>query len=151
MDPAPPRTPGTDVYTPPQGPPQGVAPSREIYAVMGEERLFALCRDFYAALERSSIRPMFPDDMAKASEKLAAVLVGLLGGPPLYHQRYGSPMMRARHLKFPIGQAERDVWLNCFKDTLRDAPEKHGFPAQHLDGFVAFLEGFSAWMVNRAP
>jgi hemoglobin len=138
-----------DVFTPPEGPPQGNAPSREIYAAMGQDNLFALCRDFYARLEQSPIRPMFPEDMALASEKLASFLSGLLGGPPLYHQRYGNPMMRARHLKFPIHQQERDVWLNCFKAALQDAPARYNFPAQHVDGFVAFLETFSRWMVNR--
>ena len=65
---------------------------------MGEEAIFRMCRDFYARLESSPIRPMFSPDMAAASEKLAAFLVGVTGGPPLYNQRYGPPMMRARQL-----------------------------------------------------
>lgn len=117
---------------------------------MGEDAIFRMCRDFYAELERSSIRPMFPDDMPHASEKLAAFLVGITGGPPRYHERYGQPMMRGRHIKFAINQEARDAWLNAFKTVLTDAPQRYGFPAEHLAGFVTFLEHFSRWMVNRA-
>jgi hemoglobin len=77
--------------------------------------------------------------------------VGLLGGPPLYHQRYGNPMMRARHLPFVIDEAARQEWLRCFDRVLAYAPEKYHFPAEHLPGFRAFLVGFSSWMVNTAP
>lgn len=92
---------------------------------------------------------MFGEDMPSASKKLAAFLVGLLGGPPLYHELYGPPQMRARHLPFAIDEKARQVWLNCFKETLVDAPQKYAFPEAHLPGFITFLEEFSAWMVNR--
>lgn len=138
------------IYVPPGGPPQGIAPSRAIYTAMGEENIFRMCADFYARIETSSIRSMFPDDLPAASKKIAAFMVGLLGGPPLYHERYGDPMMRARHLKFPIDEAARQEWLRCFKLVLADAPANYQFPAEHLPGFIRFLEGFSAWMVNRA-
>jgi hemoglobin len=138
------------VYVPPGGPPQGIAPSRAIYGMMGEEQIFRMCHDFYAEIGRSSIRHLFPADLPAASEKIAAFLVGLLGGPPLYQQRYGDPMMRARHLVFAIDEAARQEWLRCFRVVLADAPAVYGFPEEHLPGFIRFLEGFSAWMVNRA-
>jgi hemoglobin len=139
----------TPVYVPPGGPPQGIAPSKAIYAAMGEEAIFRMCRDFYARIGTSTIRPMFPENLDEASEKIAAFLVGLLGGPPLYAQRYGDPMMRARHLKFAIDEAARQEWLRCFRETLAHAEEDYGFPGEHLPGFLAFLDGFSGWMVNR--
>lgn len=137
------------LYVPPGGPPQGIAPSREIYARMGEANIFRMCADFYRELEGSSVRHLFPEDMAAASEKIAAFLVGLFGGPPLFHERYGEPMMRARHLKFPIDEAARQEWLRCFNRVLERAERDYAFPAEHLDGFRRFLEGFSSWMVNR--
>ena len=76
--------------------------------------------------------------------------VGLLGGPPLYLQKYGSPRMRARHLPFEIDENARQVWLRCFDNVLKDAVVKYGFPEQHLAGFKDFLRSFSAWMVNKA-
>ena len=112
---------------------------------MGEAAMFSLCEAFYRALEKSEIRPMFPENMPEASRKLAAFLIQLCGGAPLY----GPPRMRARHLPFAIDESARRVWLETFKSILRDAPATHGFPAEHLPGFVRFLEEFSAWMVNR--
>lgn len=137
-----------EIYVPPAGPPRGPGPSREIYAHMGEANIFAMLADFYRELEQSSLRAMFPADMAAASQKSAAFFVGLLGGPPLYHQRYGNPAMRARHLPFVIDEAARQEWLACFDRVLARAPEQYNFPAEHLAGFRHFLLGFSGWMVN---
>ncbi|MBU6359131.1 MAG: hypothetical protein KGS46_03815, partial [Chloroflexi bacterium] len=66
----------------------------------------------------------------------------------LYHAKYGNPMMRARHMPFPINQAGRDEWLACFERVLDHAVENYNFPAQHLAGFREFLRGFSLWMMN---
>ena len=135
-------------YVPPIDPGSIAAPSREIYGLMGEAAIVRMIEDFYGELERSPLRPLFPADMAAAAERSAAFFVGLLGGPPLYHQRHGNPMMRARHLKFRITPAARKAWLACFERVLADAPARYGFPAAHLPGFRAFLRDFSLWMVN---
>ncbi len=137
------------IYVPPGGPPQGPGPSHEIYQCMGEAAIFQMCADFYAELEQSEIRALFSDDIPTASQRFAAFIVGLVGGPPLYAQRYGPPQMRARHLPFAIDAHAREVWLRCFRKILDAAPEKYGFPEKHLAGFIEFLESFSAWMVNR--
>jgi hemoglobin len=143
--------PDRPIYTPSGGPPRVSPPDPAIYAAMGEANIFAMIHAFYDELARSTIASMFPADMAHAADKSAAFFVGLLGGPPLYQQRYGSPMMRARHLPFPIDAAARQEWLACFNRVLDHAPQRYGFPAEHLPGFRAFLEGFSSWMVNTAP
>ena len=57
-------------------------------------------------------------------------------------------MMRARHLAFVITPRAREEWLACFERVLAQAPERYGFPAEHLPGFRAFLRAFSLWMVN---
>lgn len=139
------------IYVPPGGPPRVAAPDPAIYEAMGEANIFAMLEDFYLELEKSPLRAMFPRDMVKASQKSAAFFVGLLGGPPLYHQRYGNPMMRARHMPFVIDEAARQEWLACFDRVLAAAPEKYDFPADYIPGFRAFLDGFSGWMVNTAP
>jgi hemoglobin len=137
------------MFVPPVNPGEIVSPNRAIYAVMGEENIVRMIQDFYAELEKSSIRDLFPADLALSAEKSAAFFVGLLGGPPLYQQRYGNPMMRARHMPFPINRAARDEWLACFERVLEHAPARYDFPAEHLEGFRAFLKGFSLWMMNR--
>lgn len=136
------------VYVPRIDPAQIKAPSRDIHDGMGAANIFAMIEAFYGELERSSLRSLFPADMIAASKRSAAFFVGLLGGPPLYHQRYGNPMMRARHLPFPITMGARKEWLECFERVLADAPARYGFPAEHLPGFRAFLRDFSLWMVN---
>ncbi len=124
--------------------------NREIYAHMGSDNIRAMLRDLYAEFAQSEISHMFPADLEKASQKSADFFIGLLGGPPLYHQKYGNPMMRARHMPFTIDKQARDVWLSCFETVLSDAPQKYDFPEQHLDNFRNFLSGFSMWMVNTA-
>lgn len=141
---------GRVIHTPPGGPPQGPGPNKEIYGLMGEDNIFRMMSDFYRELERSELRPLFPADMEEASKKSAAFFVTLLGGPPLYFEKYGPPRMRARHLPFEIDEAARQVWLGCFDRTLQSADLKYNFPARHLQGFKDFLRSFSAWMVNKA-
>lgn len=136
------------VYTPPGGPPQVERPSPEIYKDMGEENIFKMTEDFYRELEKSAIRPLFPEDMVEASKKQALFMVGILGGPPLYQEKFGHPRMRARHIPFHIDEQARQTWLGCFKKVLTH-PEKYNFPEEHLPGFIHWLEEFSAWMVNR--
>lgn len=136
------------IYVPPGGPPQVPRPNPAIFAAMGQDNIYKMLEDLYLELGQSEIKEMFPRDVVKASEKSAAFFVGLLGGPPLYHQLYGSPMLRARHMPFVITEHGRQVWLACFEATLSRAVELYGFPAEHLDDFKAFLHGFSTWMVN---
>jgi len=135
------------IFVPPGGPGR-VQPSKDIYAAMGEANIFAMLRDFYLELSKSPIRSLFPEDMIASSEKSATFFVGLLGGPPLYHERYGSPMLRQRHLAFRIDRAARDVWVGCFFRILENAVDRYDFPSQHLDDFKQFLSDFSLWMMN---
>src|SRR5256885_1169370 len=138
------------IYTPPGGPPQGPGPSREIYGAMGEANIFRMISDLYKELEKSEVRGLFPRDMEEASKKSAAFFVGLLGGPPLYVEKYGSPRMRARHLPFEIDERARQIWLACFDRVLEGADAKYQFPMEHMQSFKDFLKSFSTWMVNKA-
>ena len=78
---------------------------------MGEENIFRMIEDFYGVLEQPTIRHLFPADMQASSRKSAAFFVGLLGGPPRYHQHYGNSALRARHLPFRIDAKARETWL----------------------------------------
>ncbi len=137
------------IHTPPGGPPQGPGPSKEIYRLMGEDNIYKMMSDFYAELGKSELRSLFPADLEAASRKSAAFFIGLMGGPPIYIEMYGSPRMRARHLPFEIDEQARQIWLACFNRILEGAETKYGFPPQHLPGFKDFLASFSGWMVNK--
>jgi len=51
-------------------------------------------------------------------------IVGVLGGPQLYVEKYGHPRLRARHLPFSIGKSERDQWLMCMDQALDEQIEE---------------------------
>ena len=143
-----------EIYVPAMNPGQVTAPSKEIFAAMGEASIFLMLEDFYAELARSEIAHFFPSDPDKlrtAAHKSAAFFVGLLGGPPLYHERHGNPMMRARHMPFQIDPAGRAIWLACFERVLERAPQRYQFPSAHMANFRLFLNEFSMWMVNTRP
>lgn len=135
-------------YVPPIRPNQVPPPPRDLYIIMGEANIRQMLSDFYAELAVSSIKEMFPKDMERASQKSADFFIGLFGGPPIYHQKYGNPMMRARHMPFKIDAAARQVWLDCFEAVLEDGTTKYGMPEPQMAAFREFLIGFSAWMVN---
>lgn len=83
----------------------------------GAEVLRNLVDRFYDLMselpEAKGILSLHPEDLSESRDKLFKFLSGLYGGPSLYVQQYGHPMLRARHLPFPIGEAERDQWLLC--------------------------------------
>jgi hemoglobin len=70
--------------------------------------------------EAGPIRAMHARSLRASREKLFLFLSGWLGGPDLYVQRYGHPMLRRRHLPFAIGRAERDQWMHCMRRALAD-------------------------------
>lgn len=135
-------------YTPPGGPPQDILPDPHIYELMGEDHIFKMLEDFYLELEKTSIRSMFPGDMREASKRSAAFFVSILGGPPLYQEKFGHPRMRHRHMPFVIDEAARQVWLGAFKKILVDADKKYHFPMEYMEQFYHYLDRFSEWMVN---
>ena len=65
-------------------------------------------------------------------EKQVAFMSGFLGGPPLYHQRYGNPMLRARHLPFAVTPSRARAWLACMQAALHDSPEIDAATAAEL-------------------
>ena len=96
----------------------------------GERGIRSLVDRFYDLMdsepEAAGIRALHPPTLERSREKLYLFLVGWTGGPPLYVERHGHPMLRARHLPFPIGEAERDAWLSCMDQAL----EEHEMPQE---------------------
>ena len=88
----------------------------------GEAAVRRLVDTFYDRMdqlpEAHGIRALHPPSLDGSRDKLHWFLVGWMGGPPLYVSRFGHPRLRARHLPFAIGVAERDAWLRCMNDAL---------------------------------
>ena len=66
------------------------------------------------------IYDMHPDDKEESRDKLARFLCGWLGGPKLYHEKYGSISIPRVHEHLSIETPERDQWLTCMSETVAE-------------------------------
>jgi len=93
----------------------------------GADKVHALVKRFYQIMdelpETHGIRKLHPPSLLGSEEKLFEFLSGWMGGPQLYAEKYGHPMLRARHLPFPIADSERDQWMQCMKQALAEVVE----------------------------
>ena len=115
----------------------------------GEASVRRLVDRFYDLMDETPeyyvIRKLHPQDLSGSRDKLFMFLSGWLGGPPLYAEKHGHPMLRARHLSFPIGIAERDAWLACMKQAMEDCEMETGL----REFLLRSLSGTADWMRNR--
>ncbi|MFZ5509515.1 MAG: group II truncated hemoglobin [Pseudomonadota bacterium] len=97
-------------------------PATPYERIGGEAAVRRLVRRFYELMdtlpEAYGIRKLHPQDLSGSEEKLFMFLSGWLGGPQLFVERFGHPRLRARHLPFPIGAAERDQWMMCMRQAM---------------------------------
>ncbi len=116
----------------------------------GEAGVRALVDRFYDLMDLepayAGIRALHPTTLEASRDKLHWFLCGWLGGPPLYVQRFGHPRLRARHLPYPIGTAERDQWLAC----MRQAMHEQGVDPALAQRLAAAFADTADWMRNRA-
>ena len=92
----------------------------------GEAAIRTLVEKFYYFMdtlpEAKGIRDMHQADLTSAESRLFKYMTGWLGGPNLYIEEYGHPMLRARHLPFAIGESERDQWMFCMNKAIEEVP-----------------------------
>jgi hemoglobin len=92
--------------------------------VGGEAGVRQLVDRFYDLMDASSeaqnVRALHATSLKASREKLFLFLSGWLGGPQTYTEKYGHPMLRARHLPFSISTRERDEWLWCMRAALAE-------------------------------
>ncbi|QLG87234.1 group II truncated hemoglobin [Chitinibacter bivalviorum] len=90
----------------------------------GEAVLRRLVDRFYDIMENdqraAGIHAMHAKDTTLIRDKLFEFLSGWLGGPQLFIEKYGHPRLRARHMPFSIGEAERDQWLLCMYQAMSE-------------------------------
>jgi hemoglobin len=115
----------------------------------GEEGIRALVDRFYDEMDSdpaaATIRAMHPKDLSTSREKLHLFLVGWSGGPPLYVERHGHPMLRARHLPFSIGEEEAGAWISCMDRALAD----HEMPEELREYLGERFRAIATHMRNR--
>ena len=93
----------------------------------------------------SDLRNMHPQDLAGSREKLKFFLTGWMGGPDIYSQKYGHPMLRARHLPYKIGNKERNQWLICMYQAMEDCGIDGAAAKQLEESFLNTAD----WMRNQ--
>jgi hypothetical protein len=68
-------------------------------SIGGHDQVRRLVDRFYDLMETrpeaAGILALHPPDLSSSREKLFLFLVGWMGGPPLYMQKYGHPRLRA--------------------------------------------------------
>lgn len=103
----------------------GASPKPTLYErIGGEAGVRRFTRRFYALMdavpEAAACRAIHPPSLDGSEQKLFEYLSGWLGGPQLFVERRGPPMLRRRHMVAPIGPQESAGWLLCFRWALVD-------------------------------
>lgn len=114
--------------------------------VGGREFFVGLVERFYEGVADDEIlRPMYQDDLEAAKHRLVAFLSQYYGGTTEYEELRGSPMLRARHLKFPIDEAAKDAWLVHMGDAL----DRSEMPAADREEMWLYFVAGANFFVNR--
>jgi hemoglobin len=116
-------------------------------ALGGDSEVRRLTELFYDRIDATAptLRAMLPKNDAVSRDKLYEFLSGWLGGPALYVEKRGHPMLRMRHMPFSIGPAEGQEWLRCMSESL-DEMEVGGPLRRYLD---SQFRRSAQWMENR--
>ncbi len=96
-----------------------------LYArVDGEQGVVALVRSYIHYVktldEVKDLRVLYKEDMSRYETRMIEFLSGWLGGPALYLQRHGMPMLREHHRHYHIDENTRDQWMICMRRALQD-------------------------------
>lgn len=128
---------------------QTADPANAFEWVGGEAAVRRLVDRFYDLMDLepdyAGIRALHPADMTESRNKLFWFLCGWLGGPAHYVERFGHPRLRARHLPYAIGIAERDQWMHCMWRALGE----EGHPRELIDRLTAAFHNTADWMRNK--
>lgn len=115
----------------------------------GEPAVRGLVDRFYDLMDLepgyAGIRALHPSSLEGSRDKLHWFLCGWLGGPDLYVQRFGHPRLRARHLPYPIGMAERDQWMACMRQAMAERDVEPALAGRLAQAFF----GTADWMRNQ--
>ena len=115
----------------------------------GEDKVRALVERFYDLMDLepayAELRAVHGSDLDGARQKLFWFLCGWLGGPAYYTERFGHPRLRARHLPFAIGIKERDQWVACMDQAMRETGVPGALRARLHESFMNTAD----WMRNK--
>ncbi len=115
------------------------------YDAIGEALLHRLVDTFYGLVgQNPDLSPLFPNDKSEIARKQKQFLTQYLGGPAIYTEEHGHPMMRARHMPFAVTPRRAEAWLSC----MRQAMDKVGLEGPIRDEFYSRLFLTAQHMIN---
>ncbi|RAP78586.1 globin [Paenibacillus montanisoli] len=115
-------------------------------AVGGVAGIKTIVQAFYPkVLKHPLLGPLFPADITPVMEKQTMFLTQFFGGPSLYSDEYGHPMMRARHMPFPITRERAEAWLGCMREALAES----NLPQELQQLMIERLSGPAYHFVNQ--
>ncbi len=127
----------------------GQQPATAYDWVGGDSAVRALVDRFYDLMDLepayAELRAAHPPDLASARDKLYWFLSGWLGGPNHYIERFGHPRLRMRHMPFAIGILERDQWLACMAQAMKELALDPVLQARLSKAFFQTAD----WMRNK--
>ena len=122
----------------------------DLYHELGEMNgCRRLAVTFYTHVERDPVlRPLYPPTLKGCPiETLAAFLIQFFGGPYEYAPRRWSLSLREAHLRFAIGQKEREAWLtNMFQ-----AIDEVNIEEPTRSALRWFFAHASTFLINQPP
>lgn len=120
-----------------------------IYELAGGDEPFRRMVDiFYARIAADPLlRPMFPEDLEPGKLHQFLFITQYFGGPSRYAELRGNPRLRARHLPFVIGAAERDAWVG----HMRAAIDEVGFSGVVREALLDYFDRAATFMINADP
>jgi hemoglobin len=111
----------------------------------GGETIRRLVEAFYSRVAvHPDLKPIFPEDFTEVKEKQYKFLTQFFGGPPLYSNEYGHPMLRARHLNFPVTPTRVKAWLSCMSGAM----DEIGLEGPYRDAMFERLKMTAHHMMN---
>jgi hemoglobin len=110
----------------------------------GDDGVRKLTADFYELMDTSPeaapIRAMHKGDLSEMTDKLSTFLIGWLGGPERYQERFGRVIIPLAHKPFPIGPSERDQWLMCMQGAIDKTSLQESMKARLMGSFGRMAE-----------
>ncbi|MRH43395.1 globin [Aquibacillus halophilus] len=97
-------------------------------AIGGQTKIEELVTAFYNRVAvHPELIPIFPNDLTETARKQTQFLTQFFGGPPLYMEEHGHPMLRKRHFDFPITPTRKNAWLECMDKALEEVGIKEPY------------------------
>ena len=110
----------------------------------GDDGVRKLTANFYGLMdtlpEAAPIRAMHKGDLSEMTDKLSTFLIGWLGGPQRYTERFGRVIIPLAHKPFSIGPSERDQWLLCMQGALEKTALDESMKTRLMDSFGRMAE-----------